>query len=58
MGLRAGDLLDAHIDDEGRLALERVGADPLRRLRKAGHGLWHGTDGLDEQLASRAEWDR
>ncbi len=58
MGVSDGDVLDAHLDDEGRLVLERIDPDPLRRLGEAGRGLWHGADPVGEQRAFRAEWDR
>jgi len=57
MGVKDGDLLDAQLDEEGRLVLERVDADPLRRLSEAGRGLWHGADPVAEQRALRSEWD-
>jgi len=57
-GVSDGDVLDAHLDDEGRLVLERIDPDPLRRLGEAGRGLWHGADPVGEQRAFRAEWDR
>lgn len=56
MGVRDGDLLHAELDDRGRLVLERVEADPLRRLLDAGKGLWQGVDPVAEQHALRAEW--
>jgi len=31
MGVSDGDVLDARLDDEGRLVLERIDPDPLRR---------------------------
>jgi len=58
MGVIDGDVLDAHLDDEGRLVLERIDPDPLRRLGEAGRSLWHGADPVEEQRALRAEWDR
>lgn len=58
MGVKDGDLLDARLDDDGRLVLERVDPDPLRRVVEAGRGLWAGDDPVQEQRALRAEWDR
>ena len=56
MGVKDGDLLHADLDDQGRLVLERVEPDPLRRLSDAGRGLWHGDDPVQAQRALRSEW--
>lgn len=58
MGVTDGDLLHAHLDERGKLVLERVEPDPLRRLSEAGRGLWHGQDPVAEQRALRDEWQR
>ena len=58
MGVVDGDLLHAELDEQGRLVLERVELDPLRRLSDAGRGLWHGEDPVGEQRALRDEWQR
>ena len=56
MGIEEGDLLHAEIDDEGRLVLERVDADPLAQLRQVARGVWQGHDPVEHQRELRAEW--
>ena len=56
MGVRDGDLLHAEVDAAGRLILERVDADPLRRLTAAGQGLWNMSDPVLVQDELRQEW--
>ena len=56
MGVSDGDLLHAELDDQGRLVLEKVQADPVARLIEAGRGLYDG-DPVERQRALRAEWD-
>lgn len=56
MGVRDGDVLHAEIDECGRLVLEKVDPDPVRRLLQAGKGLFEGMDGVDYQRAVRQEW--
>lgn len=56
MGVKDGDVLHAELDERGRLVLEKVEADPVRRLLRAGTGLYDGLDGVDYQRAMRQEW--
>lgn len=56
MGVQDGDVLHAELDDLGRLVLEKVDPDPVRRLLQAGTGLYDGLDGLDYQRELRQEW--
>lgn len=58
MGVTDGDLLHVDLDEHGRLVLERVEPDPLRRLSDAGRGLWHRQDPVSEQRELRADWAR
>ena len=58
MGVKDGDLLHAELDEQGRLVLERIEPDPLRRLSEAGRGLWRTDDPVGEQRALRSEWDQ
>lgn len=58
MGVTDGDLLHVDLDEHGRLVLERVEPDPLRRLSDAGRGLWHRQDAVSEQRELRADWTR
>ena len=53
MGVRDGDLLQAQLDDQGRLVLEKVEADPLLRLIQAGQGLFAGQDAVGYQRVQR-----
>jgi len=50
-------VLQADIDDQGRLVLEVVPADPVERLRRAGAGMYGGRDGMEEQERLRSDWD-
>jgi len=53
MGVRDGDLLNARLDDSGRLVLEKVETDPLLRLIQAGQGLYAGQDAVAYQRLQR-----
>ena len=57
LGIEEGDVLQADIDDQGRLVLEVVPADPVERLRRAGAGMYGGRDGMEEQERLRSDWD-
>lgn len=59
MGVKDGDVLHAELDERGRLVLERVDPDPLRRLREAARSAWGGDgDAVEQQRKLRAEWER
>lgn len=53
MGVSDGDMLNAELDDRGRLILEKVEADPMLRLLNAGAGLYTGQDALAYQRGLR-----
>ena len=57
LGIEEGDVLQADIDDQGRLVLEVVPADPVERLRRAGDGMYGRSDGVEEQDRLRSDWD-
>jgi AbrB family looped-hinge helix DNA binding protein len=56
MGVKDGDVLHAELDEQGRLVLERVEADPLARLANAAPGAWSGLDPVEHQRLLRDEW--
>jgi len=56
MGVQDGDVLHIELDDRGRLVMEKVDADPVRRLLQAGRSVYEGIDGVHYQQAVRREW--
>lgn len=57
-GIEPGDLLHLEVDERGRLILEPLDKDPVRRLREAGAGLFTDVDPVEEQRRLRTEWER
>lgn len=56
LGWKEGDRLHLHVDDRGRVVLERIAEDPVERLKRAGDAVFRGVDPLEEQRRLRDEW--